>query len=154
MTNHPLPTIDPKMLSLLMQPYVRLAQRNTQLFTSFSASPEMVSLWLTSSQKMFNQAMQGTAGAKNSEEPRKMAEQFQKNLSQMGQSDAFSGLVQGLMQSHMQFLMDLAQNSMALLGQTPARMMEQMQQVASNTLPMPLPVEQQGPRRSSKSKTH
>lgn len=154
MTKSSLPTIDPETLPAVMQPYVRLAQRNMQLCTNFSMSPEMVSLWLTNNQKMFSQALQSTATGKKGEQPQKMLEQLQKNMSETGQSEAFVGLVQGLMQSQMQFLVDLAQTSMAVLSQGPAKMVEQIQQAASSTLSVPVPSEEEEPRSSSKPKSH
>ncbi len=119
-------------LQPFMQPYVRLTQRNMQLFASFSASPEMVSLWLKNGQKMFSQAVQGTASGKTPQEPRKMIEQVQGNMSDVGQSKAFANLLQGLMQSYLQFLTDLAQTNMAALSQMPTQMIEHLQQTALN----------------------
>ena len=130
MTNPSIPLPDENSLQPLTQPYVRLTQRNMQLLTSFSASPEMVSLWMKNGQKMFSQAVQGAASGKASHDPKKMAEQIQDNLSDVSQSKAFASLLQGLMQSHMQFLTDLAQTNMAVLGQVPTKMMQNLQQAA------------------------
>ena len=118
------------MLQPFLQPYVRLAQRNMQLLTEFSVSPEMVSLWMTNAQKMFEQsarsAMSGQAGG----DPQKMTEQLQSNVAQVGQSKAFAELVQKLMQSYSQFLFELAQTGMTAFGQEQAKLMGQMQQAA------------------------
>ncbi len=148
MKNLSFPMISPDTLHPFMQPYIRLTQRNMQLFTSFSASPEMVTLWLQNAQKMVIHAAKSTANGKSGEEPQKMVEQVQNSLSDVGQSKAFAGLVQGLMQSHMQFLMDLAQTNMSAMSEVPAKMMENMQQAATKTLSEPTSHEE-SPRRSS-----
>ena len=136
MTKSTLPAVNLEALSPFIQPYVRLAQRNMQLMTNFSASPEMVSIWMTSNQMLFEQAMQGKSHGKAGKAPQKVVEQIQKDVSQVSQSKAFSGLVQGLMQSHIEFLMDLAQTSMAALGQAPVQMMKQVQQATVSALPV------------------
>lgn len=153
MTNPSIPMLSQEALQPFMQPYIRLTQRNMQLFTSFSASPEMVSLWLQNAQKMVSHAAKGTVTGKAADTPQKMVEQVQHNFSDVGQSKAFAGLVQGLMQSHMQFLMDLAQTSMAAMSQMPSKMMENLQQTADKALSEPTPHEEP-PRRSSRSKAH
>ena len=147
MTNPSIPMISPETMQPFMQPYIRLTQRNMQLFTSFSASPEMVSLWLKNAQKMVSHAAKSTASGKTPDVPKQMAEQVQSNLSDVSQSRAFAGLLQGLMQSHMQFMMDLAQTSVAALSQAPAKMLENLQQSAGSTLSEAVQQEEQ-PRRS------
>jgi hypothetical protein len=132
MTNTTLSLPNAEALQPFMQPYVGLTQRNMQLFTSFSASPEMASLWLKNGQKMFSQAVQGAASGKTSHGPAKIVEQVQDHMVNVGQSKAFASLLQGLMQSHLQFLTDLAQTNMAALGQMPAKVMEHLQQSAIN----------------------
>ena len=135
-----------------MQPFVRLTQRNTQLFMQFAASPEMVSLWLKSGQHVFNQAVQSSVTGKTRVEPEKISSQAQSNLQEVGKSKAFTGFMQGLMQSQMKLFVDLAQTNMATLSQGPSKMMEQMQQAASNTMPLPLAQDKQP--RVSKRKAH
>lgn len=154
MTNPSQPMISPDTLQPFMQPYIRLTQRNMQLFTSFSASPEMVTLWLQNAQKMVTHAARSTTNGKSTEEPQKMVEQVQNNLSDVGQSKAFAGLVQGLMQSHMQFLMDLAQTNMSAMSQVPAKMMENMQQAATKTLSEPASHDESPRRSGSRRKEH
>jgi hypothetical protein len=121
-----------------MQPYARLTQRNTQLFMQFAASPEMVSLWLKNGQNVFNQINQSAGAGKAGDDPAKAAAQAQKHLSEIGNSEAFAGFLQGMMQSHMQLFVELAQTNMATLSQGPAKLLEQMQQAASNTMSLPL----------------
>lgn len=133
-----------------IQPYVRLTQRNTQLFMQFAASPEMVSLWMKNSQSVFKQAVHKAAGGKADHEDDNMAAQAHSNLSEVGKSKAFAGFMQGLMESQMQFFVDLAQANMATLQQGPAKMVEQLQHAASQTIPMPSAEER--PSRSSKRK--
>ena len=153
MTNPSISMTTPDALQPYMQPYVRLTQRNMQLFTSFSASPEIVSLWLQNGQKMFSRAVQETASGKTSHEPLKMVEEVQGSFLDVGQSRAFASLLQGLMQSHLEFLTDLAQTNMSAMSQVPAKMMENMQQAATKTLSAP-PVHEETSRRSSRRKEH
>ena len=148
MTTQSIPMLSPETLQPFMQPYIRLTQRNMQLFTSFSASPEMVTLWLQNAQKMVSHAARSTASGKTDDAPQKMVEQVQSNLSDVGQSKAFAGLLQGLMQSYMQFMTDLAQTNMAALSQAPAKMLENMQQTTSSALSQAVPHEEEHPRRS------
>ena len=136
MTKSSLPAVNLEALSPFIQPYVRLAQRNMQLMTNFSASPEVVSVWLSSNQMLFEQAIQGKTHGKAGKAPQKVVEQIQKDVSQVSQSKAFSGLVQGLMQSHIEFFMDLAQSSVVAWGQAPVHMLKQVQQATVSTLPV------------------
>jgi hypothetical protein len=121
-----------------VQPYVRLMQRNAQLFMQFAGSPEMVSLWLKNGQGVFNQAFQSAVTGETEDKPGKIAAQAQNNLAELGNSQAFAGFLQGLMRSQMQFFIDVAQTQMATLTQSPVKLMEQMQQAASKTMPLHL----------------
>lgn len=76
-----------------------------------------------------------------------MVEQVQSNLADVGQSKAFAGLLRGLMQSHMQFMMDLAQTSVAALSQAPFKMLENLQHTPTSALSETALQEEQ-PRRS------
>lgn len=67
MTNPFIPMINPEALQPFMQPYIRLTQRNMQLFTSFSASPEMVTLWLQNAQKLVTHTAKSTASGKTAD---------------------------------------------------------------------------------------
>ncbi|MDZ5456827.1 hypothetical protein [Azohydromonas lata] len=136
-----------------MQPYVRLTQRNMQLLTRFSASPEMVSLWLKNGQKIFAQTVQEAASGKTSHEPKKMVKQVQENISDVGQSKAFASLLQGLMQSHLEFLTDLAQTNMAALSQMSNKMIGNLQQASLGEPPAEAPLEEQ-PATRAKRKAH
>lgn len=105
------------MTQALVQPFMRLAQANLQLFTQFSSSPEMVTLFMNNAQKMLwplpdNPMLpalsEGDAG--------KLAEQTQRNVVRMAQSDAFGDLLKGMMQNYLRFLIELNQGSMSLFG--------------------------------------
>lgn len=152
MTNPSISMPSQDSLQPFMQPYVCLTQRNMQLFTSFAASPEMVSLWLKNGQKMFSRAVQGAASGKTSHEPRKVIDEVQGNFLDVGQSRAFATLLQGLMQSHLQFLTDLAQTNMAALNLMPSRMMENLQQAALDGPPAVAALKEQPAR--AKRKAH
>jgi hypothetical protein len=147
MTNQSIPMLSTDTLQPFMQPYIRLTQRNMQLFTSFSASPEMVTLWLQNAQKMVSQTARSATSGKTADAPQKVVEQVQSNLSDVGQSKAFAGLLQGLMQSYMQFMTDLTQTSMTALSQAPAKMLENLQQNAGSALSESA-IHEEHPRRS------
>lgn len=153
MTNPMIPMLNESSLQPFMQPYMRLTQRNMQLFTSFSASPEMVNLWLKNGKKIFNQSAQQAAAGKTSHEPQKIVEWAQKNMSDVGQSKAFVSLLQGLMQSHLEFLTDMAQTSMAALSQMPTQLMGNLQQAALSEAPAVATLEEQ-PATRAKRKAH
>jgi hypothetical protein len=117
-----------------IQPYVRLTQRNMQLFMQFAVSPEMVSVWIKNGHDVFNQAAHSGVSGKAGNESGKIAVQTQSTLSEFGKSEALAGFLQGLMQSQVQFFVDLAQTSMAALSQGPVKMMEQMQHAANSPM--------------------
>lgn len=154
MTNPMIPMLNENSLQPFMQPFVRLTQRNMQLFTSFSASPEIVSLWLKNGQKIFTQSVQQAASGKTPHEPQKMVGQVQENMSDVGQSKAFVSLLQGLMQSHLEFLTDLAQTNMAALSQMPTKMMGSLQQVALTEAPAAVATLEEQPATRAKRKAH
>lgn len=154
MTSSMTPMFNESSLQPFMQPYVRLTQRNMQLFTSFSASPEMVSLWLKNGQKIFTQTVQEAASGKTSREPQKMVEQVQENMSDVGQSKAFASLLQGLMQSHLQFLTDLAQTNMTALSQMPSKLIGDMQQAVLSGPPTDAAQEEQPATTRTRRKAH
>jgi hypothetical protein len=105
------------------------------------------------SKKIFTQSVQQAASGKTSHEPQKMVEQVQENMSDVGQSKAFASLLQGLMQSHLEFLTDLAQTNMAALSQMPTKMMGSLQQAALSEAPAVATLEEQ-PATRAKRKAH
>jgi hypothetical protein len=74
------------------------------------------------------------------------------NLMEMSKSKAFAGLIQGLMQSQMQFLADLAQTNMTAFSQAPIKMMGEMQKAASKSGSLTL--DQAEPAAPAKRKAH
>lgn len=151
MTNSSISMPGQEALQPLMQPYVSLTQRNMQLFTSFSASPEMVGLWLRNGQSMFSQAVQQAASGKTSPQPHQVIEQVQANMSDVGQSRAFASLVQGLMQSHLQFLTDLGQAHMTALSRMPTQVLQSLQQAGVGAAPAAEVLEEQPARARRKA---
>ncbi len=122
----------------LVQPYVRLAQDNMQLLTRFSASPEIVSLWMANAQKFFEQASRNAVSGRAEVDSRQLASQVQDNLAKVAQSDAFAELVRGLMVNYNRFLFELVQAGMNAFGQEQAHWMRQAQDAASAAVvPMP-----------------
>jgi hypothetical protein len=66
-----------------VRPYVRLMQRNVQLFMQFVGSPKMISLWLKNGQGIINQAFQSAVTGETEDNPGKLAAQAQSNLSEL-----------------------------------------------------------------------
>jgi uncharacterized membrane-anchored protein YhcB (DUF1043 family) len=97
-----------------VQPFLKLAQANMELFTKFSMSPEVVSQAMADAQKLF--------------------QQFQGSAMNLSQSDAFAQLMQGLMKNYTEFATDLAQSGMALMSQAQAALMRQAQDATSNVV--------------------
>jgi hypothetical protein len=152
MTNPSISSAGTEFFQPFLQPYVHLTQRNMQLLTKLSSSPEMVSMWMANGQRMFSQAVQETAAGKAEHEPRKATAQVHDNLMEMSKSKAFAGLIQGLMQSQMQFLADLAQTNMTAFSQAPIKMMGEMQKAASKSGSLTL--DQAEPAAPAKRKAH
>lgn len=112
----------------LLQPFVRLTQSNLQAWSRFSASPEMVSLFMTNAQRLFWSAP-ADAAAMTKGEVQKLAAQAHENVSRVAQSAAFAELLKGLTQNYMQFLFELGQAGMKTMGQEQVRLMHQLQEM-------------------------
>lgn len=143
----PMPVLlSPETLQTLMQPYMRLAQGNMQLLTRFSASPEMMMLWMANAQKFMEQATRGAADGRVEPDAGKLYEQVQGNVTKVAQSDAFAELLRGMMQNYAGFLQDLAQTGMTVAGQEQSRWMRQMQEASGSVLDFPKPAPQRAAR--------
>lgn len=97
-----------------MQPFLKLAQANMELFSSFSMSPEVVSRSMADAQKLF--------------------QQVQGSVMSLSQSDAFAQLMQGLTKNYTEFATELAHSGMALMSQGQAALMRQAQQATGNVV--------------------
>lgn len=128
----PMPTLfPPETLQALMQPYLRLAQGNLQLMMRFSASPEMMTLWMSNAQKFMEQASSSAMDGRAEADARQLYEQVQGNVTRVAQSDAFAEMLRGMMDNYAGFLRDLAQTGMTVFGQEQSRWMRQMQEAAT-----------------------
>ena len=92
------------------QPFIKLAQRNMELLTRFSSSPEMTA----QASSLFQQA---TDSAKN-----------------LMQSGAFAQMMQGMMKNYTEFFMELNQSAMALMSQGQAAMVRQVQEASEGVI--------------------
>ena len=95
-----------------LQPYIKLAQSNIELWYNFSSSPEVMSEATRSVQSFMEQA--------------------QASVLHLGQSHAFTSLVQGLIKNYTEFLSDLSQSTYSTMSQGQATWMQQAQEAASN----------------------
>ena len=98
--------------SAWLQPYVKLAQCNIELWYKFSSSPEVMS--------EANRSLQT------------FMEQAQASALQLGQSHAFTSLVQGLIKNYTEFVSDLSQSAYSMMSQGQATWIQQAQEAANN----------------------
>jgi hypothetical protein len=99
---------------LALQPWIRLAQSNMELFGRFASSPEVAAEAL--------RAMQG------------VAEQTWASAMALGQSRAVAELMQGLMRNYTEFVAELGQSAYAMIGQTQAALLQHAQEAAGNVV--------------------
>lgn len=92
------------------QPFVKLAQRNMELFTRFSSSPEV------------------TAQATN------LFQHANESATNMMQSGAFAQMMQGMMKNYSEFFIELNQGAMAMMSQGQAAMVRQVQQASDGVI--------------------
>lgn len=93
-----------------MQPFVKLAQSNLELFTRFSTSPEVTAQAGANAGQLFQQASESAM--------------------KLMQSGAFSQMVQGMLKNYTDFLTDLGQSGFAMLTEGRAAMTRQAQDAA------------------------
>ena len=99
-----------------LQPFIRLAQANMELFSRHAWSPEVA-----------NEAMQGMQA---------LVEQSQQSFARLAQSQAFVELAQGLMRNYTEFLGEVTQSAYALMSQGPAAFMQQAMEAGTNVVEM------------------
>src|ERR1700745_2784100 len=95
-----------------LQPFMNLVQSNMDLLSRYALSPEIATETLRSMQAMFSQ---GPAA-----------------FPKLAESQAFFGLVQGLMKNYTEFLTELSQSSYGAMFQGPLALMQQMQAASGN----------------------
>lgn len=94
-----------------IQPFIKLAQANMELFARFSTSPEVLS--------------QSTAITKS------LIEQSQQAATSLVQSTAFMQLAQGVLENYTEFVTEWSRSSMTALVQAPAAMVARAQEAAN-----------------------
>jgi uncharacterized membrane-anchored protein YhcB (DUF1043 family) len=88
-----------------LQPFMKLAQSNMELLTKFSASPEVMSEAMNSTQALMRQA--------------------QESATKLAQSSAFMSMMQGMAKNYTEFLTELSHGAMGMMTQGQAAMMQQ-----------------------------
>ena len=97
-----------------VQPFVKLAQANMELFTRFSTSPEVAAQTSANAGQLFQQAS-GSA-------------------MKLMQSGAFTQMMQGMLKNYTEFLTELSHSGMAMLSQGQAAMTRQVQEATDNVI--------------------
>jgi hypothetical protein len=100
--------------ALALQPWLKLAQSNMELFARFASSPEVAS--------EATRAMQG------------IVEQSWVSAAALGQSRAVAELTQGLIRNYTEFVTELGQSAYALMGQAQVTLLQHTQEAASNVI--------------------
>jgi hypothetical protein len=98
----------------VIQPFVRLAQANMELWSKFSLSPEVMS--------------EATRNMKN------FWEQSQTSAASLARSEAFTGLMQGMVRNYTDFVSELSQSTYAMMSQGQAALLQQTQEATSNVI--------------------
>ncbi len=100
----------------MMQPFMKLAQSNTELLTRFATSPEVT----TQATKFAESLMQ----------------QMQEMATQLSHSSAFCTLAQGMMSNYMEFWRDLSESMTAGLTHGQSALMQQTEVAANRAIDM------------------
>lgn len=100
-----------------VQPFIKLAQSNMELWTRFSTSSDVTS--------------QMTANASE------LLQKTSSSATKLMSSGAFAQLVQGMMQNYMDFLGEIGQGSMQMLSAGQAEFARQAQEAASAVIEAP-----------------
>jgi hypothetical protein len=99
---------------LALQPWVRLAQSNMELFSRFASSPEVA-----------GEAMRAMQG---------FVEQTWASAAALGHSRAVAELTQGLIRNYTEFVTELSQGAYALIGQAQVTLLQHTQEAANNVI--------------------
>jgi hypothetical protein len=99
---------------VLLQPYVKLAQSNMELWNRFAFSPEIQ--------------------AEAARNVQALVEQAQTSAAHLMQSQAFAGLVQGLMKNYTEFVSELGQATYSIASQGQAALLQRTQEMTANVI--------------------
>ena len=97
-----------------IQPFVKLAQANMELWSKFSLSPEVMS--------------EATRNIKT------FMEQSQSSAAGLAQSQAFTALIQGMVNNYTDFVSELSQTMYSMMSQGQAALLQQTQEATSNVI--------------------
>ena len=98
----------------VVQPFMKLAQSNMELWSKFSQSPEVMSEATRNMNSFFEQA--------------------QTSATSLARSHAFTGLMQGMVKNYTDFVSELAQSTYAMISQGQATFLQQTQEAAGNVI--------------------
>ena len=98
----------------VIQPFVKRAQSNMELWNKFSLSPEVMN--------------EATRNMKN------LWEQSQNSTASLARSQAFTALMQGMMKNYTDFVSELSQSTYAMMSQGQATFLHQAQEATANVI--------------------
>jgi len=98
----------------VIQPFVKLAQANMELWSRFSLSPEAMS--------------EATRNIKG------FLEQSQASTASVARAQAFTGLMQEMVKNYADFVSELSQSTYAMMSQGQAAFLQQTQEATSNVI--------------------
>jgi hypothetical protein len=98
----------------VIQPFVRLAQSNMELWSKFSQSPEVMSE-ATRNMKAF-------------------WEQSQSSTASLARSQAFTALMQGMVKNYTDFVSELTQRTYSMMSQGQATLLQQAQDATAQVI--------------------
>ncbi len=98
----------------VVQPFMKLAQSNMELWSKFSQSPEVMSEATRNMNSFFEQA--------------------QTSATSLARSHAFTGLMQGMVKNYTDFVSELAQSAYAMMSQGQATFLQQTQEATAHVI--------------------
>jgi len=98
----------------MIQPFVKLAQSNMELWSKFSLSPDVMS--------------EATRNMKN------LWEQSRTSTASLAGSQAFTALMQGMVKNYTDFVSELTQSTYAAMSQGQATFLQQTQEATTNVI--------------------
>ena len=98
----------------VVQPFVKLAQSNVELWSRFTQSPEVMSEATRNMNTFFEQAQTSATG--------------------LARSHAFTSLIQGMMKNYTDFVSELTQSTYAMMSQGQAAFLQQTQEATAQVI--------------------
>lgn len=97
-----------------MQPFVKLAQSNMELWSKFAQSPEVMSEATRNMKSFFEQA--------------------QSSATSLARSQSFAALMQGMVKNYTDFVSDLSQSTYVMMSQSQTTFLNQAQEATDNVI--------------------